>query len=281
MNTLLKQRPQWLENLVSILLPNFNSGNYLNEAVDSVLQQSYTEWELIIVDDASTDRSREIAARLAKRDPRIRVLFHSQNQGAAHARNTALKEARGRHVALLDSDDLWLPQKLQYQLEFMRKTGTAISYTSYRKMNANKSRISLPIPIPTRLTRELLLKHNQIPALTAMIDRNRAGDFRFRNVGHEDYLLWLELLGNSGAAAGLPMDLARYRLTGKSSLSYGRIAKGNWVWRIYRKHMGLSVLKSAFLFAQHAVIGSFLYWAGLPFLAARPHEQETRRITPE
>ncbi len=239
------------EPLVSIVTPAWRAARFLPATIASVEAQSCGDWELLIVDDASPDETAALAAAAGARDPRIRLLRQPENGGPAAARNRALAAARGRFVAFLDADDLWLPQKLERQLAFMRAQGAAVSFTAFRRIDESGQRVGRLIHVPARLGYRQLLKNTAIANLTAMVDRQATGPFAMTDKGYDDFILWLGLLRRGFDAYGLDEDLARYRVVGGSVSSRPRRSAG-WVWRAYREEAGLGPVAAAWCLAHYA-----------------------------
>lgn len=218
---------------VSIITPAYNAAHLIAQAIESAQAQTFTEWEMLIVDDCSTDSTCSIVENYALSDPRIHLIRQLENGGPAEARNTALKAASGRYIAFLDSDDLWLPNKLTRQLAFMAEKNSAISYTLYRRFSDDKDYPSDIISLPTSFNYHQLLKNTGIACLTVMIDTKITGPLEMQLVRHEDFALWLKLLKRGIVAHGLMEDLARYRIA-KTSVSGNKLRSVSWVWKIYR-----------------------------------------------
>lgn len=244
--------PEWDSNLVSVIMPAYNSELFLKESVASVVAQSHRDWELVIVNDASKDDTLHLARELAEGDARIRVIDLESNGGVANARNAGLQAARGRYVAFLDSDDLWLPDKLKTQLQFMRDRGAAFTFTQYRRFSQTGS-LSKPISIPAAVNYTKLLRGNVIGCLTVVIDRTKIPDASMPPVKHEDYVTWLRILRSGNTAHGISQDLARYRV-GSGSVSANKKRAAGWTWNIYRNIEGLSLARSSWCFLNY-----FLY----------------------
>lgn len=235
--------------LVSVVMPAHNSQGLLCESVQSVLAQTYKDWELIIVDDASRDGTLALASQFASDDPRIRVLPLEQNVGVAEARNRGINDARGQYLAFLDSDDMWLPNKLETQIGFMGSTGAGFSFAQYRRISRDGS-LSNPVKVPRSVNYEGLLRGNSIGCLTVAIDRYQIPEVSMPAIKHEDYVTWLKILRRGHVAYGIPQDLARYRVTA-SSVSSDKRRSASWTWNIYRRVEGLSLLKSAWCFLHY------------------------------
>jgi teichuronic acid biosynthesis glycosyltransferase TuaG len=243
------EMPAWKPGLVSVVMPAHNSEGSLSESVQSVLAQTYADWELIVIDDASTDGTLALARQLASGNPRIRVLPLEQNVGVAEARNRGIGAARGQYLAFLDSDDLWLPDKLQVQIDFMRSNKAALSFAQYRRIGRDGS-LSNPVKVPRSVDYEGLLRGNSIGCLTVAIDRYLVPEVSMPKIKHEDYVTWLKILRQGHIAYGIPQDLARYRVT-SSSVSSDKRQAASWTWNIYRRVEGLSLLKSAWCFLHY------------------------------
>lgn len=226
--------------LVSIITPAYNSAKTLAETIESVRAQSFADWEMIIVDDCSSDGTTALASHYAQMDDRIRIIRRAENGGAAAARNQGLNAATGRYIAFLDADDLWLPQKLELQLTFMEEHKATISCTAYRRfVDLNEPSRVIRCPVQ-RVTFDVLLRHTCVGMLTAMIDRDQSGPFQFDETlgGYEDLALWLVLTKGGQDVLFFDRDLARYRNTpGSLSSKWWRSAW--WTWCIYRHVAGL------------------------------------------
>ena len=215
-----------MNNIVSIITPSFNSANYICHTVESVLNQSYTNWELLIVDDCSTDNSREIIQSYVNKDSRIKLICLEKNSGAAVARNTGIEEARGRFIAFLDSDDTWHPEKLEKQLHFMLNNDYAFTYTQYHQVNENGDLIG-DLYFPKRTNYHNLLKTCVIGCLTAMYDSHKIGKIYFPLIRkRQDYALWLKILKQIDYAYCVPMDLASYTVR-SDSISANKIGRAH------------------------------------------------------
>ena len=237
--------------LVSIITPCFNSAAFLRETYESVKSQTMTDWEMLIVDDGSTDDSLAIARTLESEDPRVRVFALPKNYGRPHqARNVAIDEGQGAFLAFLDSDDLWLPEKLEKQIEFMEQNSAALSFTQYRRFSSDQQTPGKLITVPRIINYKDLLKHNVIACLTAMIDRRKTGPIKMQDYWLDDFLLWLEITKRGMPAHGLDMDLARYRV-GQSSMSKNKLRAAYRTWVMYRRPENLSVPKALYYFSHY------------------------------
>lgn len=238
------------DRLVSIITPAYKAASFIGDAIQSVRRQDYKDWEMIIVDDGSPDHSFETILDSAGTDRRIR-LVRQANAGAAMARQRALDAARGRYIAFLDSDDYWLPGKLSAQVAFMQQSGAALSYTAFRRINADGTRVGHLVRIPCKLDYASLLGNTAIATSTAMVDRGLTGALAMTNTYYDDFALWLTVLKRGFVARGLQRDLMRYRVV-PASLSRGKLKSAMHVWRTYREVEQLDVHRSMQCFVSYA-----------------------------
>lgn len=241
---------------ISVITPAFNAARFLPQQLASVASQTFTDREHVVVNDGSTDATAAILDSAAAADPRLRVI-HQANAGAHAARNAALAAARGRYVAFLDADDLWLPTKLQEQMQFMQAGGYAMSYHLYRTIDESGAVLSSkPIWMPKRVDYKGYLRLNgTIGNLTVMIDRQQMGDFRMPDMGAEDFALFLQLLKRH-PAHGLFADLARHRVVA-GSLSADKGQTIRWIWAVYRQQERLGVVPSALYMGMYGARGVY------------------------
>lgn len=240
------------EASISIVTPAYNAERFIAETIKSVQAQTCRDWEMLVADDCSEDRTRDVVRELAAEDERVKLITLERNSGPAMARQAAVNVARGRFVAFLDSDDLWLQEKLERQLDFMQSLGAALSFTAFRRMSADGSRLGRLMHVPPHLTYHQLLGNTAIATSTAMIDRGRTGPFRMVKTYYDDFALWLEITRRGFAAFGLDEDLMRYRVLGGSvSRNKGRSAL--MVWRTYREVERLDLARASWSFACYAV----------------------------
>ena len=233
-----------IDDLVSIIMPAYNAEKYIEEAIESVLKQTYRNWELIIVNDCSIDATEQIVKKYQEQDERIKFHSLTENQGVANARNTAIQNARGRYLAFLDSDDMWLPEKLEKQIGFMNNY--VFTYNQYRHF-ASRDKVGKIVNIPLKLGYKEALKGNSMGCLTVCLDKSKIKPFIMPAQRHEDYIAWLNILKeNEIAAYGLQRDLGRYRVDSKDSVSTNKLKSAVWTWKVYRDSQLLSVLKSVY-----------------------------------
>ncbi|WP_152656814.1 glycosyltransferase family 2 protein [Oceanobacillus sp. CFH 90083] len=247
---------------ISVITPTYNSERFIAETIESVQAQTFSEWEMIIVDDCSTDRTAEIVKSYAEKDGRIHLTVLEENQGSAITRNTAMNQSKGRYLAFLDSDDLWLPEKLEKQLAFMQDNGVAFSFTQYVRMNEDGTDTGAISTAPATVMYEDLMKRCVIGCLTVMLDRERIGERRMVNIRtRQDYAFWLEITRHGHFAYGLPEVLARYRLVGNSiSSNKWKAAKRNW--DVFREVEQQNLPKAVYYFSHYVTrsLGDLLKW---------------------
>lgn len=232
--------------LVSIVMPLYDAAPHVAEAVASVAAQSMTDWELLVVDDASTDGGAEVVERLAAGDERISLVRHPANRGAAAARNTATHRARGRWIAFLDADDIWDPPKLARLLAFAERGGFGFVHHWYRRMKADGTPRPDVVKAPESLRYRDLLRANRIGCLTAMYDAGRIGKVYAPDIAaRNDYATWLTVLRRVEAAHCLPEVLASYRLS-PGSLSRRKLGLVTHHYHLFREVERLSVPAAAF-----------------------------------
>ncbi|MBN2557931.1 MAG: glycosyltransferase [Clostridia bacterium] len=238
-------------NTVSVIMPAYQSGAYIKEAIESVVSQTYGDWELLIYNDGSTDDTGAIAGSYAEMDPRIKVLGGGVNKGIVHARNASIEQACGRYIAFLDSDDAWKPQKLAVQLEFMGINDCPFCYSSYEYMYENSEKSGKKVMPRKKASYVSLLANNYIGMLTVVIDRKKVPGVSFELIHHEDLVLWLRLLKQGVGMMGTGESLAFYRIR-RGSLSGNKIRAGKWRWNIFYRVEKLGLVRSAGYFVLYA-----------------------------
>ena len=241
------------EDLVSIITPVYNCEKLLAKTIDCVINQTYKNWELLLVDDCSTDNSYKVINEYQKRDKRIKYIKLKENSGAAIARNTALNKSKGRFIAYLDSDDLWKKEKLEHQIEFMLKNDYAFTCTDYEKIDENGNKLK-KIKIPKKVDYNFFLRNTIIQTVGVMVDTKKTGKevLVMPNIRRrQDAATWCQLLKNGFDCYEVPEYLSYYRVV-PNSLSSNKLkaVKMNWYW--YRKIEKLSLLKTIYCFAGYA-----------------------------
>lgn len=246
--------------LVSIITPSYNSAKFIKQTADSVLAQSYKDWEMLIVDDCSTDNSVKIINQIINQDERIKLIQLNKNSGQAIARNTAIKQATGRYIAFLDADDLWLPEKLEQQIQFMADNNLGFTYCSYNIIDEKNNSLGVFIT-KSQITYTTMLKTCDVGCLTAIYDTDILGKVYMDNVvKREDYGLWLKILKMSVPVKGMLEVLATYRIH-KNSVSSNKIIVSKYQWKIYRDIESLGLFRSIYYFIQYAYYGIIKYRA--------------------
>lgn len=234
--------------LVSVITPVYNSEKYIADAVNSVLAQTYANWEMIIADDCSTDNTREVIKRFA--DPRIRYIRLEENSGGAVARNVALDAAKGKIIAFLDADDIWKHDKLEKQLKFMLENNIGFSFTAYEILGEKKNKI---IKVPSSLNYSQFMKNTIIGTLTVMINRDIVGDVRLVNIRKDhDSMTWAKILREGHLAYGLNESLAYYRKV-EGSISHNKFKAAKNHWNNCRNIEKLPLLKCSYYFFFYAI----------------------------
>lgn len=222
-----------MNDLVSIIMPSYNTAEYIAASIESVLAQTYTDWELIIVDDCSADNTDSVVAPYLE-DKRIRYLKNATNSGAAISRNYALREAKGRWVAFLDSDDLWLPQKLEKQIAFMEKNGYSFTYTDYM-IKLNGEWLPYVYTAPNKVTKTKMYNYCYFSTITVMYERERIGLIQIENLRkNNDYAMWLQVIEKSDCYR-LPECLSYYIKHNDSVSSGSKLKLIKWHYILFKK----------------------------------------------
>lgn len=247
-----------MNDLISIITPAYRAESCIAQTIESVLQQTYQNWELLITDDCSPDDTCSVVEQYALKDPRIRLIRQRENGGPAAARNSSIAAAHGDWLAFLDSDDLWLPQKLEKQLNFHKQVNAALTFTEFRRISADGSKTGSLIRIPGRLTYSRLLGNTAIATSTVLVNRKLVGEVRMKKTYYDDFACWLGVLRGGGEARGLQDDLMRYRVM-ENSVSRNKWKSSKEVWKLYRSVENLSVVKSLYYFLLYATNGFFKY----------------------
>ena len=242
--------------LVSIIVPVYNVEKYICETIDCVRKQTYDNWELLLVEDCSKDNTVAVILEYLDevQDARVRLIRQEKNNGAARSRNRGLREACGRYIAYLDADDLWVPEKLEKELAFMKEKQAAFAFTGYEFADENGQGLGKVVRVPEILTYKEALKNTTIFTTTVMFDTEKI-DKNFLEmpiIKSEDTALWWKVLRSGYVAYGLDENLVRYRRAGKS-LSSNKLEAMRRIWNLYRKAEGMSIPSSAYHFCYWAV----------------------------
>ena len=244
------------KELVSIIMPSYNCGKYVKDTINSVLAQSYEDWELLFIDDCSTDHTEEILKGF--NDPRIRFFKNEKNSGAAVSRNRALKEAQGRWIAFLDSDDLWTPNKLERQIKFMEDNGYAFSYTRYQEIDAESHSLGVEVSGPKRITKKGMYAYCWPGCLTIMYDVEKVGLIQIADIQkNNDYAIWLKVCAKVDCYL-LDQCLAFYRRGRSGSISsHGYSSLIKWHYKLFHEAEGMNCVSSLLMTSVNLVCGAY------------------------
>lgn len=237
------------EDLVSIVVPVYNCESFIQETIVSVQAQTYQNWELILVDDCSKDKSAELIRKMAQTDERIRYVAQPVNQGAAKARNVGVDYAKGRFLCYLDSDDLWLPEKIETELFFAKKNQAAFVFTGYEFADERGNGLGKVVHVPETITYKQALGNTTIFTSTVMIDRLQVEteDCKMPIIASEDTATWWKILKKYQIGYGLDQNLVKYRRS-QNTLSSNKFVAMKRIWNLYRMQEKLSVCKSCYYF---------------------------------
>ena len=239
--------------LVSIITPTYNSGQFISELIICIQNQTVQNWELLITDDCSTDNTVSIVRKFIQADGRIKLFQLSKNSGAGAARNNSIKEASGRFIAFCDSDDRWLPNKLEVQLQFLINHKTAFTYSSYLTQDENFIEIGR-VNAPEEISYKEILRNNYIGCLTAIYDTQVLGKMFMPDIRkRQDYVLWINIIKRLGKVQGISQPLAIYTVR-KNSISSNKFNLVKYNWIVYNKALGFGIIRSLLYMIQ------FLYF---------------------
>ena len=243
-----------MNDLVSIIMPSYNTADYIAESINSVIAQTYTNWELIIVDDCSTDDTDAVVTEF--HDDRIIYLKNDKNSGAAVSRNRAIMEAKGRWIAFLDSDDLWLPEKLEKQIHFMEENYYHFSYTNYAEINSEGKKTGILVTGPKKITKAGMFNYCWPGCLTVIYDQNVVGKIQIADIKkNNDYAMWLKVCRKADCYL-LGECLASYRKGRVGSIStHGYFKLLKWHYLLYREAEKENVVMSLFHTTKNIIFG--------------------------
>ena len=246
-----------MEELVSIIMPSYNTASYIAETVQSVLAQTYQDWELIIVDDCSTDDTDEVVKPFLS-DSRIRYLKNEKNSGAAISRNRALREAKGKWIAFLDSDDLWMPEKLEKQIAFMEENGYHFSYTDYMEIDEASKPNGKSVTGPKKITKAGMFNYCWPGCLTVMYDAETVGLIQIADIKkNNDYAMWLKVCRKTDCYL-LDEVLAKYRRGRAGSVSSHSVKTMiGWHYRLFREAEEQNAVTAVFNTARNMAFGFY------------------------
>lgn len=237
------------KELVSVITPVYNAAAFIEKTVQSVLNQTYTNIEHILVDDCSTDNSEAIITEMIAKDSRIKYIKLEENSGAAVARNVGIANARGQFVAFIDSDDVWRTDKLEKQISYMQDNKYAFTYTNFEMISEDGLVLNTKVPLPKRLDYKGLLKNTAIACSTVVIDRQIIGDFRMPLVRKgQDTATWLKILKFHDYAYALDEVLGQYRQV-QGSISSDRLGALKRTWNTYYNIEKLALPKAIYYFS--------------------------------
>ena len=244
---------------VSIITANYNGEKYIIDTIKSVLNQTYKNWEMIIVDDASSDNGCNLINDFCKQDKRIRLIKLEQNSGPAITRNKGIEFANGRYITFIDNDDLWHKDFLQIMVSFLEKNDIAFAFASYERKNESLEKDFGTFIVPEKVSYYDILKSCPISCLTAVYDRSKIGKVYMPNIlKRQDYGLWLRILKKVKYAYGVKTPLAVYRMR-PNSVSRNKLKAASYQWKIYRDVEKLSLIKSCYYFVNYAINGIIKY----------------------
>ncbi|WP_405383553.1 glycosyltransferase family 2 protein [Phascolarctobacterium sp.] len=263
------EKYEFREGLVSIIMPAYNASKYIEVAIRSVLEQSFENWELLVINDCSTDNTAELVKKYEALDSRIRLVNFETNQGVASARNHGLNIAAGEYVAFLDSDDVWEKNKLEKQISFIKIQKADMVCTAYSMINGSGDIIKNR-SVPKVLTYDDLLKENVVIFSSTLFLHNAIENLKFsKEWFHEDYIFLLDFLRSNHSIAGLNDVLMKYRIQNQGR-SFNKINAAKNRWLIYRRYLKLGIIKSLWYFSSYTVRGIIKYkivlWSYSTFL---------------
>lgn len=245
-----------MDELVSIITPSYNTAKYIEETIQSVINQTYTNWEMIIVDDCSTDNTDEVVSKYLV-DPRIRYLKNEKNSGAAVSRNYALREAKGKWIAFLDSDDLWSPDKLEKQIMFMKEHDYHFSYTNYIEIDEQSLPNGKQVSGPKRVTKHGMHNYCWMGCLTVMYDAETVGLIQIADIKkNNDYAMWLKVCQKANCYL-LDETLAQYRKRSGSISNHGYMKLIKWHYKLFRECDNRSVVVGIFCAVRNMAWGVY------------------------
>lgn len=235
-----------IKKLVSIVMPAYNCEKFITSSIESVISQTYSNWEILIVDDCSTDRTAEIVGNYTKKDSRINYIKLAKNSGAAIARNKAIDYASGEFIAFLDSDDIWFPEKLEKQIHFMQKNEYYFTCTSYTKIDDKGNYLDKTINANVKSDYNDLLK--KCPGNSTVIyNAGKLGKFRIPDIRkRNDYVMWLKVVKKEGFLYGIEEPLGSHRIR-RDGISNNKLSLVKYHWVVYRDIEKLTLFKSVYL----------------------------------
>ncbi len=241
--------------LVSVIIPAYNAERYIKETIQSVQNQTFHSWEIIVIDDCSQDATCFVITQIMANDARIQLVKNVVNLGAAASRNKGVSLAKGKYIAFLDADDVWFPEKLEKTLVRLQEENADFAYSSYAIVDAKGEKVKPDYIVPKTTSFVSMLKENVIGCSTVVISRNLADKYRFvENFYHEDYVLWLQLLKEEYKAVGVPEVLVGWRFL-ENARSFNKRNAAINRWKIYHSFLKLPIYKSVYYFLIYATMG--------------------------
>ena len=238
--------------LVSVIMPAYNAGKYIGKAIESVQAQTYTNWELIVIDDASTDDTRQIVSQYCETDRRIKLVCNPNNQGVSHTRKNGVNAAQGDWIAFLDSDDSWVTDKLQKQLDCQERNNAKLVFTGSGFMDSEGEPMDWILHVPEKIEYRQLLKQNLISNSSVLIEKKAYQECAvIADDMHEDFACWLRFLRKGNIAYGIDEPLLTYRLSAKSK-SGNKLKAAKMNWKTYRA-VGLNALQACYYMLWYTV----------------------------
>ena len=252
-------------HLISVITPVHNSAQYIEATINSVLKQTYPNWEMILIDDCSKDQSVLILNELIGKDPRFKIIENSYRSGPAITRNKGISAAKGQFMTFLDSDDLWYPNFLETSLNTCLDNNFEFVFSSYERKDENLNPLISDFIVPKKVSYNEVLKTCPISCLTAFIDIRRIGKYYMPELKkRQDWALWLALLKKIDYAYGIEQPLAIYRMR-KNSVSRSKLKLIPYVWKVYREVENLSILKSFYLLTHWSLNGFKKYYINVRY----------------
>ncbi|MDE5843970.1 MAG: glycosyltransferase [Muribaculaceae bacterium] len=241
--------------LISIITPCFNAEAYLSQTIESLINQTYTNWELIIINDCSTDNSLNIIKDFQEKDRRIKLYNTCRSSGSpSEPRNIGINNADGEYIAFLDADDIWFSEKLEIQINFMKKNNYDISYSYYEKINWSGVKNNRVIKTRKITTFRNILKSNSIPCLTSMVSKKAIGETRFKQIPQEDFCFWIDILKKGFKAYNMCVVTALYRES-PSSRSSNKLAMFKGYWNVIRREQHINFVRCCYFMITYSILG--------------------------
>ena len=239
-------------DLVSVVMPAYNAEKFIDAAIESVISQTYQNWELLVINDCSRDDTDKIVEKYCYQDSRIKFFSNEENSGPAMSRNNAINRANGRFIAFLDSDDIWSPEKLDKQVGAMIEKRYTFTYTCYHRISEDGIVEGRRISVPEQMNYSQLLRNTAIVTSSVVLDIDAVGKIQMKNTYYDDYACWLEVLKKGGGAHRINEDLVAYRVA-SSSVSRNKVNSAIQVWDTYRNVEGLGLITSVWCFASYVL----------------------------